>query len=106
MQEGCGRKPARRAIRTQGEADAIQRVAELSQELEKIKQDDKAPEVFALTMKVREQNEQIRRLTVQIAPARDSQEASFLLNCEYNCPTFNRHENGVLSHWHELVGER
>jgi hypothetical protein len=42
-------------------------IAELSQELEEMRQDDKAPEVFALTMKVREQSEQIQGPTLQLA---------------------------------------
>jgi hypothetical protein len=39
------------------------REAELEEELEELRSDDKAPEVFALRMRVKEQAEQIRRLT-------------------------------------------
>jgi chromosome segregation ATPase len=39
------------------------RQAELEEELEELRSDDKAPEVFALKMKVKEQAEQIRRMT-------------------------------------------
>jgi hypothetical protein len=57
------------AIRRVKELEA--ELAELSQELDEMRQDDKAPEVFGLMMKVREQNEQIRKLTQQLAPPGD-----------------------------------